>query len=79
MENRFVVVHERANGQWELQGLIRYDDLRVMGCLVPIKKEVYYEHRLHFLKIAYNYKAILNLQSQPHKTNRIKRKTIETT
>jgi hypothetical protein len=41
VENRFVVVHEKANGQWELQGLIRHDDLRVLGCLVPIKKEVY--------------------------------------
>ncbi len=35
------MVYERANGQWELQGSIRHDELGDMGCLVPINKEIY--------------------------------------
>jgi hypothetical protein len=44
VKNRFVVccvVHENTNGQWELRGLIRHDELGDIGCLVPINKEVY--------------------------------------
>jgi hypothetical protein len=41
VENRYVVAHGKTNGQWELQGLMRHDELGDMGCLVPMKKEVY--------------------------------------
>jgi hypothetical protein len=37
----FVVAHDKANGRWELQGLMKHDKLGDMGCLVPMKKEVY--------------------------------------
>jgi hypothetical protein len=42
---------------------MRQDELGDMGRLVPMWLEVYYEHMSHFLKTAYHYKAILNLQS----------------
>ncbi len=37
VEDRSVVVHDEANEQWELQGLMRCDELGDMGCLVPMK------------------------------------------
>ncbi len=52
----------------QIQGLMRHDELRDMGCLMPMKKEADLKHRPHFLKTNYCYKVILNLQSQPHKT-----------
>jgi hypothetical protein len=57
------MAHNEANGQWELQGLMIRDELEDMGRLVPMGLGVKYEHGLHFLKIAYRYKIILNLQS----------------
>ncbi len=39
--NRSMVVHERANGRWELQSSITHDELGDMGHLVPMKKEVF--------------------------------------
>jgi hypothetical protein len=41
VENRFVVAHDKANGWWELCGSMKHDELRDMGCLVPMKKEAY--------------------------------------
>jgi hypothetical protein len=43
---------------------MKHDELGDMGHLVHTKKD--YEHMPHFLKITYNYRAILNLQSQSH-------------
>ncbi len=34
MKNRFVVAHDKSNGQWELRGLIRHDELKDVGRLV---------------------------------------------
>ncbi len=39
VKNGLVVVHNKVNGQWELQGLMRHDKLGDMGCLVPMRKE----------------------------------------
>jgi hypothetical protein len=36
LEDRSVVAHDKVNGQWELQGSIRRDELGDMGCLVPM-------------------------------------------
>ncbi len=63
MEDRLVVVHDKGNGRWELQGSMKSDELGNMGCLVPMKYEVHYEHEPHFLKTTYYYKAILNLKN----------------
>jgi hypothetical protein len=43
VENKFMMVYEKANGWWELQSLITYGELRDMGCFVPMimRKEVY--------------------------------------
>jgi hypothetical protein len=41
VENKFVMVYERVNGQWELRGSITYGELRDMGCFVFMWKEVY--------------------------------------
>jgi hypothetical protein len=32
MENRLVVSHDEVNGRWELQGSMRRDELKDMGC-----------------------------------------------
>jgi len=37
VENKSVVAHGEVNGQWELRGSMRNDELRDMGCLVPMK------------------------------------------
>jgi hypothetical protein len=37
VEDRLVVAHDGANGRWELQSSMRYDELEDMGCLVPMK------------------------------------------
>jgi hypothetical protein len=37
-EKWFVVAHYKTNGQWELWGLIRHDELKDMGYLVPHEK-----------------------------------------
>jgi hypothetical protein len=39
VENELVVAHNKANGQWELQGLMRDDKFGDMGHLVPMRKE----------------------------------------
>jgi hypothetical protein len=39
VETRSMVAHDKANGQWEGRGLMGYDELGDMGCLVPMKKE----------------------------------------
>ncbi len=41
VENEVVVVYEMANGQCELRGSMKHDELQDMGCFVPMKKEVY--------------------------------------
>ncbi len=41
VETGFVVAHDKANGQWERQGLIIHDELGDMGHLVPMRKEAY--------------------------------------
>jgi len=41
VENKFVVVHGKANGWWELRGFIRQDEIGDMGHFVPMKKDVY--------------------------------------
>jgi hypothetical protein len=35
VKNRFVMAHDKTNGQWELRNLIRHDELKDMGRLVP--------------------------------------------
>jgi len=37
VEDWSVVVHDEANGRWELRSLMRRDELGDMGCLVPMK------------------------------------------
>jgi len=37
MENRFVVAHDQATGQWELRSLMKHDELGDIGRLVPMK------------------------------------------
>jgi hypothetical protein len=39
VEIRFVVTHDKTNGQWERRGSIGHDELKDMGCLVPMMKE----------------------------------------
>jgi hypothetical protein len=39
VETRFVVTHDKTNGQWEGWGSMGHDELMNMGCLVPMKKE----------------------------------------
>ncbi len=41
VENEVVVVCERTNGQCELQGSMKHDELKDMGCFVPMRKKVY--------------------------------------
>ncbi len=41
MAYMFMVVHDKANGQWELQGLMKHDELGDMGHLVPMRMEDY--------------------------------------
>jgi hypothetical protein len=67
----------KENGWWELWGLIKHDELKYMGCLVAMRKEVYQEHKPQCLKTAYCHRAILNLQNQSHKTKQIKNKKVE--
>jgi hypothetical protein len=38
VENEYVVVCERANGQCELRGFMKHDELGDMGHYVPMKK-----------------------------------------
>jgi hypothetical protein len=39
VETRSLVTHDRTNGQWEGRGSTGHDELKDMGCLVPMKKE----------------------------------------
>jgi hypothetical protein len=41
VENEVVVVYEMTNGQCELRGSMKHDELQDMGRFVPMKKEVY--------------------------------------
>ncbi len=41
VHDRSVVAHGKENGRWELRGLIKHDELRDMGYLVPMRKEAY--------------------------------------
>ncbi len=41
VQDKFVMAHGKENGQWELRGLIKHDELRDMGHLVPMNKEAY--------------------------------------
>jgi len=41
VENEVVVVCERTNGQCELRGSMRHDELGDMGHYMPMRKEVY--------------------------------------
>jgi hypothetical protein len=38
VKNRFVVAHDKTNGQWELRSLIKHDELKDMEHLVPHEK-----------------------------------------
>jgi hypothetical protein len=42
------MARERGNRLWELRSLIKHDELGNMGCLVPMKQEVYWEHKPTF-------------------------------
>jgi len=37
VDDRSMVAHDKANGQWEQRGLMRNDELGDMGCLVPMR------------------------------------------
>ncbi len=37
VDDRLVVAHDEVNGQWELRGLMRRDELGDMGHLVPMR------------------------------------------
>jgi hypothetical protein len=37
VEDRSMVAHDEVNGQWELRGSMRCDELGYMGRLVPMK------------------------------------------
>jgi hypothetical protein len=37
VDDKFVVVHDKSNGQWELRSLNMHDELKDMGCLVPMR------------------------------------------
>ncbi len=50
VETKFVVAHNKINRQWEGQGSMEHDELKDMGCLVPMKKEAYYKHKPNLLK-----------------------------
>jgi len=39
VEIKFMVVHDKANGQWEGQSLMGHNELGDMGHLVPMRKE----------------------------------------
>ncbi len=39
--NRFLMVHDKTNGRWELRCLMIHDELRNMGHLMPMKNEAY--------------------------------------
>jgi hypothetical protein len=39
VETKSMVAHDKANGQWEGQGLMRHDELKDMGRLGPMKKK----------------------------------------
>jgi hypothetical protein len=41
VENGVMVVCEKTNGQCELRGSMRHDELGDMGHFVPMRKEVY--------------------------------------
>ncbi len=41
VENEIVVVCERTNGQCELRGSMKHDELGDMGRYMPMRKEVY--------------------------------------
>jgi hypothetical protein len=41
VEDKFVLAHDKANGWWELWGSMKHDELKEMGCLVPMKKKAY--------------------------------------
>ncbi len=40
-EKRSMVMHENANGRWELQGSMKHDELDGMERLVPMRIGVY--------------------------------------
>jgi hypothetical protein len=41
VQDKFVMAHGKENGRWELRSLIKHDELRDMGHLVPMNKEAY--------------------------------------
>ncbi len=64
VENGAVMVCERTNGQCELRGSMRHDELGDMGRFVPIGKKFIRNtiiNKPHFLKIVYFNSTILNL------------------
>ncbi len=38
VKNKLVMAHDKTNGQWELRHLIRHDELKYMGRLVPYEE-----------------------------------------
>jgi hypothetical protein len=41
VENRFVMVHDKTNGQWELQSSIKHNELKYMRHLIPMMKDAF--------------------------------------
>jgi hypothetical protein len=39
VETKSMVAHDKTNGQWERRGLMGHDELKDMGCLMPMRKE----------------------------------------
>jgi hypothetical protein len=39
VENRLVTTQDKTNGQWELWNSMRFNELRDMRCLVPMRRQ----------------------------------------
>jgi hypothetical protein len=69
------MIKQMGDGNYKVW--LRHNELEGMGRLVPMREEVYCEHRPHLKKIIYRYNAILNLQNQVHNINELKGKNIK--
>jgi hypothetical protein len=69
-----MVACERANGQWELWGLMRYDELGDMGLWCPWRRRFTRNTSPTFKKIPYCYKII---KANHTKTKHVKNKKVE--
>jgi len=48
--HKSMLAHDKINEQREGWGSMGHDELKDVGCLMPMKKETYYEHKAHLLK-----------------------------